>query len=766
MVAAPEDSSDMLDYCLKGSLTNLQEWGHEYFRALAGSIGRNYNVRVEDDKSTDDLMKLVDIIVPQFINHNEEPEAVDLMMETESLSKLSGFCNERNYDRVCRYLCSCSQYAADTEEMVQSYTTAYDIYLSQRQYPDALRVAQKMNNMDLIKNVMEKCPDPITKKQMAFMLGRQRNPYESEDDEINQIISQEKLSEHYKQLARDLDQMEPKHPEAIFKTHLEERKVGEAQLDSAKQNLAKTYVNAFVNAGLCNDLLICKKEGTDDWVFSNKDVGQMAAAASLGLLQLWDIDEGLESIDKYMERSEENIQAGSYIALGIVNSGIKNEADAAYAILSDKLESATTEKHKIGILMGLSLAYAGSARADLLELISPIIVDSDNSIELQAMASLSIGLIFCGTCDQDAAESITQILLEKEEKDLEHSFTRIFALGLGLLYLGQQSLVETSLEVIKCLPHKNMADFVSLVMETCAYAGSGNVLNIQKLLHICAEHKDDEKESTNQIAAVLGVALIAFGEDIGQEMCLRTMNHLLQYGEPIIRRTVPLAIGLLRISNPEVQTLDLLNKLAYDSDKQVSMSAILSLGLVGAGTNNSKLSGNLRYLATYFGSSPDQLFVVRISQGLIYMGKGMMSLSPMHSNKFLFSNVSLAGLITVLYAATDMETFICGNYHYFLYYLVLSMYPRMLVTLNEKLENTKVSDKVGQAVDTVGAAGKPKTITGFQIHDTPVLIGHGERSEFATEEFLSYNNMMENFVIIRKNPDYEAEQDAEKDKKK
>jgi 26S proteasome regulatory subunit N1 len=46
--------------------------------------------------------------------------------------------------------------------------------------------------------------------------------------------------------------------------------------------------------------------------------------------------------------------------------------------------------------------------------------------------------------------------------------------------------------------------------------------------------------------------LIAFGEDIGQEMCMRTMNHLLQYGEPIIRRTVPLAIGLLRISHPEI----------------------------------------------------------------------------------------------------------------------------------------------------------------------------------------------------------------------
>lgn len=268
-----------------------------------------------------------------------------------------------------------------------------------------------------------------------------------------------------------------------------------------------------------------------------------------------------------MNYSEDNIIAGSYIALGILNSGIKNDADAAFAILSDKLESATKQSHKIGILMGLSLAYAGSARTDLLDVITPIILDSDNSIELQAIASLSIGLIFCGTCDQDAAEAITQILMEKEEKDLEHSFTRIFALGLGLLYLGQQSLVEASLEVIKCLPHQNMSDFVSLIMETCAYTGSGNVLQIQKLLHVCAEHKEDEKESIKQISAVLGIALIGFGEDIGQEMCLRSMNHLIQYGEPIIKRTVPLAIGFLRISNPEPSTMDLLNKLAYDSDK-------------------------------------------------------------------------------------------------------------------------------------------------------------------------------------------------------
>jgi len=40
-------------------------------------------------------------------------------------------------------------------------------------------------------------------------------------------------------------------------------------------------------------------------------------------------------------------------------------------------------------------------------------------------------------------------------------------------------------------------------------------------------------------------------------------------------------------------TIDLLYKLAYDSDAEVSMSAIFALGLVGAGTNHAKLASYL-----------------------------------------------------------------------------------------------------------------------------------------------------------------------------
>ena len=67
--------------------------------------------------------------------------------------------------------------------------------------------------MDMIKEVMTTCQDKVTLNQLAFMLGRQRNPYVSEDDDLNKIISNEKLSEHFKSLARDLDVLEPKHPD-------------------------------------------------------------------------------------------------------------------------------------------------------------------------------------------------------------------------------------------------------------------------------------------------------------------------------------------------------------------------------------------------------------------------------------------------------------------------------------------------------------------------------------------------------------------------
>lgn len=61
-----------------------------------------------------------------------------------------------------------------------------------------------------------------------------------------------------------------------------------------------------------------------------------------------------------------------------------------------------------------------------------------------------------------------------------------------------------------------------------------------------------------------------------------------RYGEPAVRRAVPLAIALCSISNPQLSVIDVLNKYSHDLDEEVAHNAIFSMGLVGAGTNNAR----------------------------------------------------------------------------------------------------------------------------------------------------------------------------------
>jgi 26S proteasome regulatory subunit N1 len=363
--------------------------------------------------------------------------------------------------------------------------------------------------------------------------------------------------------------------------------------------------------------------------------------------------------------------------------------------------------------------------------------------------------------------------MEREPQDLDSPHARYFALGLGLLYFGKQDVVEASLVGVSVIDHP-ISKFMEILMKGCAYACSGNVLQIQELLHLCAEHTEKPAEgeeppkNTNQyqIAAVLSLGLIAFGEDIGSEMAVRSMNHFLQYGEPEIKRTVPLAISLLCMTQgmgsggKNNQIMDLLGKLSYDADAEVAINAVLAQGLIWAGTNNSRLAGNLRQLASYYGKDPDNLLMVRIAQGLVSTGKGLINLQPVHSDRTLQSNVALSGILCLLLTCTNTEKLFFGRNHTMLYYLVLAMYPRMMFALDENLEPLQVDIRVGQAVDTVGMPGQPKTITGFQTHKSPVLLNYGERAELGTEEYIPVTPVIENFVILRKNPDYKPPEEA------
>ncbi|KAK9676855.1 hypothetical protein RND81_11G105600 [Saponaria officinalis] len=768
LTMAAEDERESLKYRLLGSDGDIGSWGHEYVRNLAGEIGHEYAKRLNDEQSAEDLAELVHEIVAFHMKHNAEPEAVDLLIEVEDLDLLTPYVNESNYKRTCLYLTAAAKYLASPDDMLV-LDIAFTIYVNQKEFSRALQIALSLDNMQYVRQIFDRCDDLLQKQQFCYILARQGVAFELDEnmvmnvvdrEQLQDIINNTKLSEGFLTLARDIEVMEAKSPEDIYKAHLlDGRASASATVDSARQNLAATFVNAFVNAGFGQDKLMMgvaeasSGGSSGNWLFKNKEHGKTSAAASLGMILLWDIDAGLAQIDKYFHSNDSHVIAGALLGVGIVNFGINNDCDPALALLGDYVDKEDTAI-RIGAIMGLGIAYANTQNEQIQHKLTDVLNDANAPLDVIAFASISLGLVFVSSCNEDVAQAIIYALMDRDESDLGEPFARLLPLGLGLLYLGKQESVEATAEVSKTFNEK-IRKHCDTTLLSCAYAGTGNVLKVQTLLGECAQHLDNGE--THQGPAVLGIAVVAMAEELGLDMAIRSLEHLLQYGEQNIRRAVPLALGLLCISNPKVNVMDTLSRLSHDSDTEVAMAAIISLGLIGAGTNNARIAAMLRNLSSYYYKDASALFCVRIAQGLVHLGKGLLTLNPYHSDRFLLSPMALAGLVTVLHCCLDLKSLILGKYHYVLYYLVLAMQPRMLLTVDEKLKPLSVPVRVGQAVDVVGQAGRPKTITGFQTHSTPVLLSAGDRAELATDKYVPLSPILEGFVILKENPDYREE---------
>ncbi|KAK5998664.1 26S proteasome regulatory subunit rpn-1 [Cladobotryum mycophilum] len=769
MTFSDEDRQDTLKYRLLAPTTDIGSWGHEYVRHLALEIGEVFSKRITADEPTKDLIDLALVLVPLFIKTNAEADAVDLMSELEIIEQIPKFVDNNTYPRVCLYMVSMVNLLTypDNETFLR---TAHEIYVAHKQFTQAMVLAIRLHDVDMIQEDFDKADDPATRKQLAFLIARQRivlnlpGDTVEEEQDLFESLHNLKLSEHFKSLGKELNILDPKITEDIYKSHLESSRVaGMTNLDSARHNLAAAFVNAFVNAGFGNDKMMLVESQKEAWVWKTKGDGMMSTVASLGTLLLWDIENGLDSIDRYTYAAEPEIQAGAMLAIGIMNSGVRIESEPSFALLgdNDKLHH-PNPLVRTACLMGLGLSYAGANREDIIELLLPIITDSSQEMQISAMAALACGLIAIGTSHSEISEAIVTTLMDDDRKNqLTDKWTRFLALGLGLLYFGRQEEVDVILETLKAVDHP-MSKPTAVLAEICAWAGTGAVLKIQELLHICNEHQEESEDKKGdellQAYAVIGIALVAMGEEVGQEMVLRQFGHLMHYGEANIRKAVPLAMGLISPSNPQMKVYDTLSRYSHDTDPEVAINAIFAMGMLGAGTNNARLAQLLRQLASYYHRDQDALFMVRIAQGLLHMGKGTLSLNPFHSDRQVLSHVSTAGILATMVAMIDPKEFITSNSHYLLYFLVTAMHPRFLVTLDENLKPLKVNVRVGQAVDVVGQAGRPKTITGWQTQSTPVLLGYGERAELEDEEYTSLNSTLEGLVILRKNPEWEAGQ--------
>lgn len=76
---------------------------------------------------------------------------------------------------------------------------------------------------------------------------------------------------------------------------------------------------------------------------------------------------------------------------------------------------------------------------------------------------------------------------------------------------GTQDACEVTSELVLTLPQP-YASLAHTTLEVCAYAGTGNVLKVQRLLHIFSEHYEpekDKKEGADKLAAAAAAASTA-----------------------------------------------------------------------------------------------------------------------------------------------------------------------------------------------------------------------------------------------------------------
>ena len=128
----------------------------------------------------------------------------------------------------------------------------------------------------------------------------------------------------------------------------------------------------------------------------------------------------------------------------------------------------------VSVMCRLGLAYAGSNREDIINLIIPVFADPRCSMEVSSLswtcsafrwivvdyfygiyqkfscsssgymsvqvvgiAALSCGLVAVGSGNGNVTSTIMQTMMEKTELELKDTYARFLALGVGLALLGQ-----------------------------------------------------------------------------------------------------------------------------------------------------------------------------------------------------------------------------------------------------------------------------------------------------------------------------------------
>lgn len=657
----------------------------------------------------------------------------------ENFDILISLTDSDNRERILTYLHDLSMFYD-----LESVLLAISSYNPTRYLVTLLRY----NRIEQAAMFVRGIKDIRMRKQCLFILARcgvwmdlNENKNENETEIVfsdEDILNNKHVGKYYSEVAESLEILPPKKLESMFKG-----------LNKEKIDMA-AIANSFVHFGFKRDPVYFPLDG--DYHIKEEYLEQLvinksiSTIASVGLINAFDPA-------SIMEFYGESVYTEIGAILAIALSSYKTKDPENIISLLANFTGSEDSKEVIAALTGIVVLYAGTNSQEVYDIVFPLLSSECNNVALFSIYVL--GAVFTG----DSAILSNCIDVYKEIK-VESAFTNFAILGLALFFYRQENIDFDKINLKESLTEKydevliesekivnndsnkdvdnnsdnnsnincnndcngDLTSLFNLLDKHCKilafgfiFIGSGNTKITDKIF---AEVFVGEIDSLLELLGIISACLVGVGDSVSVELLNRISTSSLLLDSPDLRNIIPLCISLLYASNPKAEIIDVLEKLINSGDS--SVNSLIALGICGAGTCSSRILRILdNNLCSVYKDSRASAALI-LSQGLVNLGKGMCTLSPMCYNKNVILQKSIVSLISTFMIFLDKGLF--KEYSFLLYLITGAISPKYIAGYEGII-------RIGKPVDVVGIAGKPNRISGPIVHNLPVILNVNEQAE-------------------------------------
>lgn len=719
-ICVADDERKLLEYRVEGNIISLEEWGHLYVKKLVGCIADAKNNKM--DFPVERTQEVSRMCVEFLFRHNAEFEAIDFLVEVGGVESVVDYVDKHNFSRIVLYL-------EDMDSFVDLERVILGIYLKMgdhsRYVVGLIRRQRAAEAIEYVRGL----EDRDYRMQCLHILARCNLHYETSDAEERHVLSNGHIKGVYRRVAAELEIDGPSKMDTIlkgFKYDKDTRLLG-----------CVAIANGFVHMGHGRDPIFLPQEGDSrvpldyEAVLGSDTADMVSVFGSIGVIESWNSEKVMETLQEHIFGDSSHRKTGSL--LGLALSGLRSfeERPAILALLAGNLQSGSSMQ-VIATLLGIESMFSGTQSEEVRELLQPLMF-SDCS-EVVFFTAFTLGSVFCGSADEDLVSLMLQVFVEKG-KESETQFFRFLMLGIGCLFYRRKDVECGIVEAGGALSRHQ-----TILVRGFQYAGTGDSDVIESIL---ADSFTGDTDALLESLGLLSCALVSIGDETASQMVARIVSSSLLLDSPHLRSVLPLCYSILYPSNPQVNVLDLLEKSLNVGETNCIMSTIMSLGFIGAGTLNSRISKILDQQYSYYYKDSKVLPVLKISQGLVSLGKGLLSISPLHFDKTTLVAKSVIGLFSTVFIALDSSISPLVSSHPYMFFMLCQACSQKYVACSEK-----ISIRVGNPVNTVGVVGEPRKLSSVQTHTSPVVLSEKTRAETDEDVCSSY---IEDVLILKKN---------------